>query len=467
MADMTAVVAQISSPIQGCQNQYIRGSSHCQSKKNVPAKDNNPFSFKKFLQNGPPNSGVIYDLPDLLDTVDSTECASPSNGLSEDLDVRRMRELTEENSNLRRALRESQLRVGQVELQMKQQAVKEAEETQALEQMVQQVEGNLKTANYNLDMSNSHKSKYPFESKPFRILPNQDFKGGGYQSRALKAEQTIVQLRQEISILKANSADPQSIMKDKTKYAAEQLAATATTAEANLKQMMEGVKKLRLMSEILASVDSTLFASGKECPIFVNARADVPAKDNNPFSFKKFLQTGPPNSGVIYDLPDLLDTVDSTECASPSNGLSEDLDVRRMRELTEENSNLRRALRESQLRVGQVELQMKQQAVKEAEETQALEQMVQQVEGNLKTANSRALKAEQTIVQLRQEISILKANSADPQSIMKDKTKYAAEQLAATATTAEANLKQMMEGVKKLRLMSEILASVDSVTEES
>ncbi|XP_071082639.1 endosome-associated-trafficking regulator 1-like [Haliotis cracherodii] len=154
------------------------------------------------------------------------------------------------------------------------------------------------------------------------------------------------------------------------------------------------------------------------------------------------------------------------------------------RRLREENQKLKQtvddtkklAVKETE-RVSELLKQMERQQKKEAEETAVMERAVQQVEANLVTTTQRAVKAENTVAKLRQEVKTLQnkisalqrdrdsSSTEDGLSAIRERTKYASDQLAAAADTGEQTIKQLLTGVDKLRLLSQVLASIDKITD--
>ncbi|XP_067652351.1 endosome-associated-trafficking regulator 1-like [Haliotis asinina] len=154
------------------------------------------------------------------------------------------------------------------------------------------------------------------------------------------------------------------------------------------------------------------------------------------------------------------------------------------RRLREENQKLKKtvedtkklAMKESE-RVSELLKQMERQQKKEAEETAVMERAVHQVEANLVTTTQRAVKAENTVAKLRQEVKTLQnkvsalqtdrdsSSTDDGLSAILERTKYASDQLATAADTGERTIRQLMTGVDKLRLLSQVLASIDKITD--
>ncbi|CAD5117499.1 DgyrCDS6268 [Dimorphilus gyrociliatus] len=177
---------------------------------------------------------------------------------------------------------------------------------------------------------------------------------------------------------------------------------------------------------------------------------------------------------------------DSSINGSLANENLRDYEIRRLRE---ENDELRRQLEEArhcaQTQSKQVSEVLKEMEIiqqREREETAAIESVVQSVENNLDTATKRAQKAEteltqskQLIKQLNNRLSELQienrtlraGKSVQSNEAIKEKVRNASEQLNSAAITAKATLQQLMGGVDQIKLISEVLASVDKITDAS
>ncbi|XP_064598921.1 endosome-associated-trafficking regulator 1-like [Liolophura sinensis] len=153
-----------------------------------------------------------------------------------------------------------------------------------------------------------------------------------------------------------------------------------------------------------------------------------------------------------------------------------ELELRRVRE---DNHRLRDQLSQQANRLREAEQRIETIQKREADDTAALEKMVHQVEANLVTTTQRAVQAETTVTRLKQEVKSLQgqlkttkgdnpAQSADQTlTSIQERTKYASEQLSAAAKTAEQSLKQLLTGVDSMKLLAEVLATIDKVTEEA
>ncbi|KAL3860219.1 hypothetical protein ACJMK2_010374 [Sinanodonta woodiana] len=162
------------------------------------------------------------------------------------------------------------------------------------------------------------------------------------------------------------------------------------------------------------------------------------------------------------------------------------VELAELKRLREENSNLRQLLQESQqkltaesARVAELVCEVETLKRKEVEETAAMEKVIQQVEENLTTTTKRAVSAESNVAKLKQEVKTLQAQVSSLQentvlqsgdkglTDIKERTKYVSEHLSSVAATAETSLRQLLSGVENLKLLSQVLTSVDRFTEVS
>lgn len=146
--------------------------------------------------------------------------------------------------------------------------------------------------------------------------------------------------------------------------------------------------------------------------------------------------------------------------------------------LEEKNKQLQRHLEEAQKvnkeqskRLKSLEEQLVLQQAREREETAALERMVQQVECNLKTALERASTAEELAYSLKQEVKALQARckhlEMQQNQDLSEMTSDLSCKLRTAADSAEGSLRSLLEGVKHLRLYSEIVESWNKVHEDA
>ncbi|XP_076112947.1 uncharacterized protein LOC143080795 [Mytilus galloprovincialis] len=199
-------------------------------------------------------------------------------------------------------------------------------------------------------------------------------------------------------------------------------------------------------------------------------------------------------SGGTTRLPDFLsDGILKKDCDHSNHGDNRistlevngdyELELRRLRE---ENSMLRTQLEEARReavtesqRCHKMKKDMEDLQKKEAEENTALENMVQQIEANLTITTKRAVQAETTVsklqsdvkglqklvTSLRSENDLLRSGDHGLAEI-RERTKYSSEQLASAANTAEQSLKQLLQGVDQMKILAQVLSSIDKISEE-
>ncbi|XP_067826094.1 endosome-associated-trafficking regulator 1 [Heptranchias perlo] len=156
--------------------------------------------------------------------------------------------------------------------------------------------------------------------------------------------------------------------------------------------------------------------------------------------------------------------------------------------LKEENAVLWREAKEAKQqakdwtkRVRRLEEELERRKIKEEKETRALELMVQQVEENLQLMTKRAVKAENTVTKLKQEFAVMQAElqqrkaenerlrSGDSFALnsVKNNARLASDYLVKAAQGAETSVKQLLSGAETLRLVSELLRTIDRISELS
>ncbi|XP_026956009.1 endosome-associated-trafficking regulator 1 isoform X3 [Sagmatias obliquidens] len=173
--------------------------------------------------------------------------------------------------------------------------------------------------------------------------------------------------------------------------------------------------------------------------------------------------------------------------------------------LKDENSKLRRKLTEVQSfsetqteMVRTLERKLEAKMIKEESDYHDLESVVQQVEQNLERMTKRAVKAENHVLKLKQEISLLQPgkspNAATPVpspppraqaqvsnfkqenealrsgqgaslAVVKQNTDVALQNLRVVMNNARASVKQLVSGAETLNLVAEILKSIDRISE--
>ncbi|XP_017748565.1 endosome-associated-trafficking regulator 1 isoform X1 [Rhinopithecus roxellana] len=154
--------------------------------------------------------------------------------------------------------------------------------------------------------------------------------------------------------------------------------------------------------------------------------------------------------------------------------------------LKDENSKLRRKLNEVQSfseaqteMVRTLERKLEAKMIKEESDYHDLESVVQQVEQNLELMTKRAVKAENHVVKLKQEISLLQAQVSNFQrenealrcgqgaslTVVKQNADVALQNLRVVMNSSQASIKQLVSGAETLNLVAEILKSIDRISE--
>uniref|UniRef100_UPI00398F4145 endosome-associated-trafficking regulator 1 n=1 Tax=Pristiophorus japonicus TaxID=55135 RepID=UPI00398F4145 len=154
--------------------------------------------------------------------------------------------------------------------------------------------------------------------------------------------------------------------------------------------------------------------------------------------------------------------------------------------LKEENALLRKQTKEAKQlakdhirRTRRLEEELERRKITEEKETRALEAMVQQVEENLQLMTKRAVKAENTVTKLKQEFVVIQAEvqhwksenvrlrSGDSLALnsAKSNARLASDYLVKAVQGAESSVKQLLSGAETLRLVSELLRTIDRISE--
>nr|XP_035951149.1 endosome-associated-trafficking regulator 1 isoform X3 [Halichoerus grypus] len=154
--------------------------------------------------------------------------------------------------------------------------------------------------------------------------------------------------------------------------------------------------------------------------------------------------------------------------------------------LKDENSKLRRKLTEVQSfsetqteMVRTLERKLEAKMIKEESDYHDLESVVQQVEQNLELMTKRAVKAENHVMKLKQEISLLQAQVSNFKrenealrsgqgaslTVVKQNTDVALQNLRVVMNNAHSSIKQLVSGAETLNLVAEILKSIDRISE--
>ncbi|KAG7318501.1 hypothetical protein KOW79_018256 [Hemibagrus wyckioides] len=160
--------------------------------------------------------------------------------------------------------------------------------------------------------------------------------------------------------------------------------------------------------------------------------------------------------------------------------------IRYQEKLREENSQLRKHIREllkkseaDSTKIRQLTDELHSRNLKEEREAKALESMVQSVEENLQLMTKRAVKAESSLSKLKQEVQQLqsqldvyrcenerlRAGETAALTSMRQNAQVASKYLIKAAQDAEMSIKQLLTGRETLCLVSELLSSVDKITE--
>ncbi|XP_014832217.1 PREDICTED: serologically defined colon cancer antigen 3 isoform X2 [Poecilia mexicana] len=135
-----------------------------------------------------------------------------------------------------------------------------------------------------------------------------------------------------------------------------------------------------------------------------------------------------------------------------------------IQQMREENSALRRSVRElqrraelHQSRARRLSEELQQRKHQEEQEAQDLESMVQSVEQNL-----QLMKVE--VDTLRSENNRLKAAESEVVMTMRQNAQVAAEYLSKSVSHAHSSIRQLLEEAETLRLVSQLLQSIDKIS---
>ncbi|TRY95907.1 hypothetical protein DNTS_021427 [Danionella cerebrum] len=157
-----------------------------------------------------------------------------------------------------------------------------------------------------------------------------------------------------------------------------------------------------------------------------------------------------------------------------------------LQQLREENSLLRKQVKEltrrsetDSRRIKHLTEELHTKSLQEEREAQDLEAMVQSVEQNLQLMTKRAVKAESSIAKLKQEMQQLhsqmegvknenerlRCGETTALTTMRHNAQVASEYLNKAAQDAENSIKQLLTGRETLYLVSQLLASIDKITQ--
>ncbi|CAL8343682.1 unnamed protein product [Lota lota] len=156
-----------------------------------------------------------------------------------------------------------------------------------------------------------------------------------------------------------------------------------------------------------------------------------------------------------------------------------------MQQLQEENMVLRRSINDLHKssnaykeRIQQLSEELVRRRHEEEKEAQALESMVHSVEQNLQLMTKRAVKAENSVSKLKQELQQLQghmeviksenerllAEQHETMTTMKQNALTAAEYLGKTAIQARSSIKSLLGEAENLHLVSQLLQSIDKIS---
>ncbi|KAI5088231.1 serologically defined colon cancer antigen 3-like, partial [Silurus meridionalis] len=176
----------------------------------------------------------------------------------------------------------------------------------------------------------------------------------------------------------------------------------------------------------------------------------------------------------------LIDLTFHAKKGSTENGISY------QQKLRDENAQLRKHIRElikksgaDSTKIRQLTDELHNRNLQEEKEAKALESMVQSVEENLQLMTKRAVKAESNLSKLKQDVqqlqSQLEAYRCENERLragetaalcsMRQNAQVASKYLLKAAQDAETSIKQLLAGRETLCLVSEMLSSVDKITE--
>ncbi|XP_071328422.1 endosome-associated-trafficking regulator 1 isoform X2 [Trachinotus anak] len=202
------------------------------------------------------------------------------------------------------------------------------------------------------------------------------------------------------------------------------------------------------------------------------------------FSFKpEVQQRGGGAGGENYEGDDETSMAEpATSCRRRSGRGSQ------IQQLKEENMLLRRTIRElqrrsdaSERRVLELSEELLQRRRQEEKEAQDLESMVHSVEQNLHLMTKRAVKAESSVSRLKVELQqlqvevdslrsendSLKAAESQVVMTMRQNAQVASEYLNKTASHAHSSIRQLLGEAETLRLVSQLLQSIDKISVNS
>ncbi|KAM6930926.1 endosome-associated-trafficking regulator 1 [Xenentodon cancila] len=156
-----------------------------------------------------------------------------------------------------------------------------------------------------------------------------------------------------------------------------------------------------------------------------------------------------------------------------------------VQQLKEENTLLRRTVRElqrraedAQYRVSELSEELLQKKRQEEKEAQDLENMVHSVEQNLHLMTRRAVKAESSVSRLKAELqhlqvevealrsenNSLKTSESQVVMTMRQNAQVASQYLNRSASHAHSSIRQLLGEAETFRLVSQLLLSIDKIS---
>ncbi|KAG7282397.1 hypothetical protein CRUP_029718 [Coryphaenoides rupestris] len=238
--------------------------------------------------------------------------------------------------------------------------------------------------------------------------------------------------------------------------------------------------------------------SSAEAHIIADGEDEAEEAELNPFSFREFIrQHGPdpdsegPTRGSSRDkvhgtrkqtfapavesillwepLPSVLRAQEGAAECGLAAAAEEEEDSSSSLWLPDEDED-----QDKEIRVQQLSEELVRRRHEEEKEAQALERMVHSVEQNLHLMTKRAVKAENGISKLKQELHQLQtiksenerllAEQLENMTTMKHNAQMAAEYLGKTAVQAQISIKQLLGEAENLHLVSQLLQSIDKIS---
>ncbi|KAJ0019052.1 hypothetical protein NQD34_006621 [Periophthalmus magnuspinnatus] len=156
-----------------------------------------------------------------------------------------------------------------------------------------------------------------------------------------------------------------------------------------------------------------------------------------------------------------------------------------LQQVKHENEQLKKTIRDlreqslrDQTRAEELRAELLQWRMRDQQEAQDLETMVQSVEHNLRVMTKRALKAESSVSKLKSEMkqlqtqleevqaenSVLRASESELVLTMRHNAATASERLQETAAHAQSSVRRLLSEAESLMFVSELLQSIDRMS---